>query len=224
MQRYRWLLVSVGLLIACAAAQGHADNLGGFTRFCLDTQVLVAAENDEDRSTAAHGRLRELAAAAGMKVEDADICRSVGSDADTLKLRFVLQLQGVSEGGYAYSYDLSGLLDDFAGFSRVSVYRIAEFGFSSEASLDEVVEDLIDSASSRFLADWRAASGRVPQALEETSERIEGPTPNGGAYAIAYYRGEDGNPTVKAEAHSVEIVEYDKEGNAVHRTYGQLRR
>ena len=40
------------------------------------------------------------------------------------------------------------------------------------------------------------------------AERIEGPTPNGGAYALAY---RDGDFT--------EIVEYDASGNQVFRTY-----
>ena len=40
------------------------------------------------------------------------------------------------------------------------------------------------------------------------AERIEGPTPNGGAYALAY-RGDD----------FMEIVEFDSSGNQVFRTY-----
>jgi hypothetical protein len=45
-------------------------------------------------------------------------------------------------------------------------------------------------------------------------ERIEGPTPAGGVYAIAY-RGEDG---------SIEIVEYDQAGAELMRTYCEPRR
>ena len=40
-------------------------------------------------------------------------------------------------------------------------------------------------------------------------ERREGPTPNGGAYSIAYYLA-DG---------SMEIVEFDAKDQAIHRTY-----
>jgi hypothetical protein len=40
-------------------------------------------------------------------------------------------------------------------------------------------------------------------------ERTEGPTPNGGAYAIAYFH-DDG---------SMEIVEFDANDNEIHRTY-----
>ena len=41
-------------------------------------------------------------------------------------------------------------------------------------------------------------------------ERREGPTPNGGAYSIAYYH-DDGR---------MEIVEFDAADKAIHRTYG----
>ena len=46
-----------------------------------------------------------------------------------------------------------------------------------------------------------------------TAERIEGPTPNGGAYAILY-RDSNGNP--------VEIVEYNAHGSERMRTYARL--
>ncbi len=55
-----------------------------------------------------------------------------------------------------------------------------------------------------------------------TQEEREGPTPNGGARSVAYYRDDAGNPAEKAEATQVEIVEYDAEGKAVWRTYGRL--
>jgi hypothetical protein len=44
-------------------------------------------------------------------------------------------------------------------------------------------------------------------------ERHDGPTPNGGAYSIAYFR-DDG---------SMEIVEFDADGKEIHRTYGEPR-
>lgn len=43
----------------------------------------------------------------------------------------------------------------------------------------------------------------------EEPERTEGPTPNGGAYAFAYFH-DDG---------SMEIVEFDANDNEIHRTY-----
>src|SRR5262249_9066800 len=60
--------------------------------------------------------------------------------------------------------------------------------------------------------------GRQQVVIEGTSftfgwtrrtERIEGPTPNGGAYALVYHR-DDG---------SIEIVECDEAGDEIHRTY-----
>jgi hypothetical protein len=66
----------------------------------------------------------------------------------------------------------------------------------------------------------RTTSLNHPQG--ETSQRTEGPTPNGGAYAIAYFRDENGDPTTKDQAHSVEIVEYNEKGEAIHSTFGYL--
>lgn len=43
-----------------------------------------------------------------------------------------------------------------------------------------------------------------------TAKRVEGPTPNGGAYAILY---------MDAHDRSIEIVEYDAEGRDLMRTY-----
>jgi hypothetical protein len=55
----------------------------------------------------------------------------------------------------------------------------------------------------------------------DTRERTEGPTPTGGAYAIAYFRDARGNPCTKAEAHATEIIEFDARDNQVFRTYMQ---
>ncbi len=54
------------------------------------------------------------------------------------------------------------------------------------------------------------------------TERIEGPTPRGGAYAIAYYQDANGQPADKASAVAVEIVEYDAAGVALWRTYAEV--
>lgn len=54
----------------------------------------------------------------------------------------------------------------------------------------------------------------------DCSERIDGPTPNGGAYAIAYFRDADGKPCSKDMATNIEIVEFDENGRDVFRTYG----
>jgi len=52
----------------------------------------------------------------------------------------------------------------------------------------------------------------------------EGPTPAGGAYSIASYLDGDGQPVVKDDAASVEIVEYDDAGGAIAHTSAQLPR
>ena len=57
---------------------------------------------------------------------------------------------------------------------------------------------------------------------DPTSERIEGPTPNGGAYAVAHFRGSDGTPVPKSKAVYVEIIEYGADGEELFRTHGQL--
>lgn len=64
-----------------------------------------------------------------------------------------------------------------------------------------------------------AADDRVDPAHPEYSQRDDGPTPNGGAYSIAYFSDARGNPCAREDAHSMEIVEFDADGEAVHRTY-----
>ena len=51
------------------------------------------------------------------------------------------------------------------------------------------------------------------EAKPKSPQRVEGPTPNGGAYAIAYTH-DDG---------SIEIVEFDRHGREIARTYSQPR-
>lgn len=53
--------------------------------------------------------------------------------------------------------------------------------------------------------------------------RIDGPTPNGGAYAVAYYS-KEGQPVDREQATEVEICEFDQAGNCLFRTYGKLNR
>lgn len=55
-----------------------------------------------------------------------------------------------------------------------------------------------------------------------TSETREGPTPNGGVRSEAIYSDGKGNLRDKKVATHMEIVEYDAQGNIVHRTYGTL--
>lgn len=49
---------------------------------------------------------------------------------------------------------------------------------------------------------------------------MDGPTPNGGVYSIAYFSDEDGEPCSEDKAARIEIHECDKDGNSIFRTYG----
>lgn len=60
-------------------------------------------------------------------------------------------------------------------------------------------------------------------ATTDHSERHQGPTPAGGAYAVSTYRDASGNPCPKVSASSVEIVECDADGGAIRRTYADIR-
>jgi uncharacterized protein (DUF2141 family) len=61
----------------------------------------------------------------------------------------------------------------------------------------------------------------MPGNSDDTQQRTEGPTPHGGAYAIAFFRDKDGNPCPKADAAGMEVVEFDADDNQVFRTYMQ---
>lgn len=50
-------------------------------------------------------------------------------------------------------------------------------------------------------------------------ERIDAPTPNGGAYSIANYSDIDGQPCSKEKAAKVVINEYDANNNLLASTY-----
>jgi hypothetical protein len=54
-----------------------------------------------------------------------------------------------------------------------------------------------------------------------TEERIEGPTPSGGAYALAYFSA-GGVPVDKAQADAVEVIEFTADGAEIARTYADL--
>lgn len=54
------------------------------------------------------------------------------------------------------------------------------------------------------------------------TERGDGPTINGGAYSIAYYYDQQGNPCLKEEAARVNIVEYTENGERLNETYALL--
>jgi len=54
------------------------------------------------------------------------------------------------------------------------------------------------------------------------SERSEGPTPAGGAYALAIWLDDDGELTTKALATRVEVLEFDASDRVIFRTYGRV--
>ena len=60
--------------------------------------------------------------------------------------------------------------------------------------------------------------------MEQHSRRIEGKTPNGGAYAIIYFMDENGAPTTEEKSVSCEIHEFDEKGNIIFRTYSAPRK
>ena len=59
---------------------------------------------------------------------------------------------------------------------------------------------------------------------ENTYQRTDEATPNGGTYSVIYYRDSDGKPCGEAHAKTCEIVEYDADDNPIHRTYGFINR
>lgn len=81
---------------------------------------------------------------------------------------------------------------------------------------DREFEDLLDEV----------AGERAMEVAVETdprfTERGDGPTINGGAYSIAYYYDQQGNPCPKEEAARVNIVEYTENGERLNETYALL--
>jgi hypothetical protein len=60
--------------------------------------------------------------------------------------------------------------------------------------------------------------------MEESFERVDEPTPNGGIYSIAFFRDDHGKPVPKNQATQCEIVEYDGNDEAIQRTYGVIEK
>jgi hypothetical protein len=52
-----------------------------------------------------------------------------------------------------------------------------------------------------------------------TQQRVDKPTPNGGAYSIMYFKDAAGNPVDKESAVAAEAIEYTAGGVMVWRTY-----
>jgi hypothetical protein len=60
--------------------------------------------------------------------------------------------------------------------------------------------------------------------MVDDEKRVEGPTPSGGAYAIAYFLDAERRPVSKSQAVFVEIHEYDEDDALIQTTYGEIRR
>lgn len=58
---------------------------------------------------------------------------------------------------------------------------------------------------------------------DKFQERINGSTPHGGSYLVAYFRDATGSPCVKEKAKTIEIVEYASDDSPLFRTYGSCR-
>ena len=57
--------------------------------------------------------------------------------------------------------------------------------------------------------------------MPDKKTRTDGPTPNGGAYAIAFWQDADGQPTSQELATRAEVVEYDEQDQPIFRSYLQ---
>jgi hypothetical protein len=53
----------------------------------------------------------------------------------------------------------------------------------------------------------------------KTEERINGATPKGGVYSIAYFQDDAGQPVAKEDATAIEIIEFDENDRQIWRTY-----
>jgi len=53
-----------------------------------------------------------------------------------------------------------------------------------------------------------------------TQKTVEHKTPNGGVKSTIYYQDKEGNPADEEVAIASEIVEFDKDGKEIFRTYG----
>lgn len=59
--------------------------------------------------------------------------------------------------------------------------------------------------------------------VESYQDRSEGPTPEDGAFSVAYWRDVRGRPCRKQDAAGAEIVEFDGNNRVIFRTYLQIQ-
>lgn len=62
----------------------------------------------------------------------------------------------------------------------------------------------------------------IQSVMNKFSERVDGQTPSGGQYSIAYWQDANGEPTLKENAVRAEIVEYLEGGKEVARSYMKI--
>jgi len=220
---YRCLLVVLIALGPWAVAQRQADDFGSPSRVCLLANVLVDGQRVVGLEEAVLEFLGARAEEAGIRVRDAHACGSPILDAssEVLGIVLILRMRTLPGGGYVLTYDFSEVRDHMGEFSSSSVDRITAVGIAVEAGDAAVLDELTKQAFGALAASWPSVLA-ASEVVGETSERREGPTPNGGAYSIAYFRDERGVPTTKDRARSVEIIEYGVEGEAIHSTIGYL--
>lgn len=80
---------------------------------------------------------------------------------------------------------------------------------------DKEFEKLLDEVAGE-------RSDKAPKRDNRFTEIHYGETINGGAYSVAYYYDKEGNPCRKAEAASVNIVEYSKSGERINENYAHF--
>ncbi len=84
-----------------------------------------------------------------------------------------------------------------------------------ERMTDKEFEKLIEEVAGE-------QSNKIQKHDPRFTETHYGKTINGGAYSVAYYYDKEGSPCRKAEAVSVNIVEYSNKGERINETYAQL--
>ena len=84
-----------------------------------------------------------------------------------------------------------------------------------ESMTDKEFEKLLDEVAGE-------QTDKVQKPDPRFTETLYGETINGGAYSVAYYYDKKCNPCRKAEAASVNIIEYGKNGERVNENYAQL--
>ena len=65
---------------------------------------------------------------------------------------------------------------------------------------------------------------KASNTTDDWTQRTCGPTPAGGAYAIAHFLDANWQPVPKSKAVNIRIFEYDATHTCINRTWGFIRR